>query len=256
MKYIYLDREYAKQGLSMVYATSDTKRDDYEEYFEGKAIEFQGDDLPHFITYVEDGDTIRSATDSERVANGTLELGEGQVLIDDIVTNYDPIYSKIVDNTIVEKTISELEADGVISRSEMKEELLVSVTDLRDTIREYATVSFDGHLQRYRKLDLSDIDFYQRQLEKAQIKAQASENALAIEEGREAEEIILKMNWNFYDGSKREVTVDDFDSILALTFEPIQELYDKESALKEMITNITDIEELANFDVTMNWAVV
>ena len=135
----------------------------------------------------------------------------------------------------------------------IKEKLKGEITAYRDSLREVSTVEYDGHNQRYRKDDLSDIDYYQNRLEKAQIKAQALEDKLAIEEEREAEEIRLTIEWYFYDGSTAKLGIDDFDNIVALTDFPILELYRKEKALKNKVENIETLEELENFDIESEW---
>jgi hypothetical protein len=135
----------------------------------------------------------------------------------------------------------------------LKEKLEEEITAYRDLLRETSTVDYNGHLQRYRKSDLSDIDYYQGRLEKAQIKGQKAEDKLALEEGREAEKISLTMTWYFYDGTTAEMDVDDFDDLVALTDNPIEELYRKEATLKAIINELATVEELESFDISINW---
>jgi hypothetical protein len=138
----------------------------------------------------------------------------------------------------------------------IKEKLLKEITDYRDTLRGASTINFNGHAQSYRKSDLSDIDYYQARLQKAQDKAQLVENALAIEEKRTAEKIILTMIWYFYGGTTAALCVSDFDDLIALTDNPIAELYRKEAALKAMVSSMEAIEELKSFDITTMWDIV
>lgn len=49
----YLSIEEAKKGIALVYAVTDGLISDMEEHFEGRACLFLGEDLPHFITYLE-----------------------------------------------------------------------------------------------------------------------------------------------------------------------------------------------------------
>ena len=65
--YIYLDREEAKKGFSLVLGASETKIEDYKNHYQDRAIEYVGDDIPHYITYDEVTDTIREATEHEKV---------------------------------------------------------------------------------------------------------------------------------------------------------------------------------------------
>lgn len=101
-KYIYLDRENAKKGIALVFAVKDHPVNDYQTYFGGKAIEFVGDDLPHYITYVQDGDKeyVREATRIELYERGIISL---------------PANETVLDGTIVKKTRERLIADGIIT---------------------------------------------------------------------------------------------------------------------------------------------
>jgi hypothetical protein len=135
----------------------------------------------------------------------------------------------------------------------MVSKLKKEITALRDTIREYSTVDYNGHQQRFRKSDLSDIDGYQRRLERKQLVAQGEENALAVIEGRKPNIIILNMKWFFYDGSSCNMTVEDFDFLLDLCDQPVLELYTKEATLKYMIDQMATIEELEKVDIATVW---
>jgi len=135
----------------------------------------------------------------------------------------------------------------------LKEKLKEDITSYRDSMRETSTVEYDGHLQRYRKSDIADINYYQSRLEKAQESAQEAEDDLAIEEDREAEEITLTMTWYFYDGTTAEMGVNDFDDLLELTDDPIEELYRKEAILKADVEAFETVEELESYDVATNW---
>ncbi|WP_321328465.1 hypothetical protein [uncultured Ilyobacter sp.] len=135
----------------------------------------------------------------------------------------------------------------------LKKKLVQDITNYRDSLREASTVNYKGNLQRYRKSDLSDIDYYQGRLEKAQIKSQEIEDALALKEGRDAKKIILTMTWYFYNGTTAEMTIDDFNNLVELTDSPIEELYRKEAILKSMISNIESIEKLKNFNIATIW---
>ncbi|MGL5098435.1 MAG: hypothetical protein ACRC6B_00080, partial [Fusobacteriaceae bacterium] len=67
-KYIYISKEEAKKGTALVFAVTDEPIKNMEEYFEGRACLFIGEDLPHFITYLEDKNIIREATEEEKLA--------------------------------------------------------------------------------------------------------------------------------------------------------------------------------------------
>ena len=253
MNYIYLDREKAKLGIALVYFASESAVGNYEEYFEGKAIEFIGDNLPHYITYVEDMDSVREATEIEIIERGQRVLADNEVIIDNEIVVYNAESQKVIDGEILDKTLSDYIEEGTITLDKYKEKLKEKVTAYRDSLRETSTVEYNGHNQRYRKDDLSDIDYYQGRLEKAQKTAQETENSLALEEERDAEEIILTMTWYFYDGTTAEVSIEDFNNIVALTDEPVSELYRKENVLRTQIESLESVEELENFDIESEW---
>ncbi|WP_319201961.1 hypothetical protein [uncultured Ilyobacter sp.] len=136
----------------------------------------------------------------------------------------------------------------------LKEKLNEEVTTYRNYLRETSTIDYKGNLQRYRKSDLSDIDYYQNRLEKAQINAQKSENKMAIKEKRAPVEITLTMSWYFFGGTTAKLSVSDFDDLMALTDDPIERLYGKEITLKAFINGLNTVEELEKFDVVTMWS--
>jgi len=120
-KYIYLDREKAKEGISLVYEASETKIENFKEYFEGNALEFHGEDLPHFITYIKESDSIRSATEEEKLERGDRVLNDGEVLINGKIVSYDSYSQKIVDDQIVDKTRQDYINEGTVTLDSEKE---------------------------------------------------------------------------------------------------------------------------------------
>lgn len=78
MKYCYLNLDKAKQGVCLVHAVMDEKIDDYKKVFKDEygleVIEFEGVDIPHWITYDEETNTVREATKKERFARGEYQL--------------------------------------------------------------------------------------------------------------------------------------------------------------------------------------
>ncbi|UUV16926.1 hypothetical protein NRK67_03195 [Fusobacteria bacterium ZRK30] len=119
--YIYLDREKAKEGVSLVYEVSETKIENYKEYFEGNAVEFYGVDLPHFITYLEKTDSIREATEEEKLERGDRVLNDGEVLMNGKIVLYDSYSQKVVDDQIVDKTRQDYITEGEITLESEKE---------------------------------------------------------------------------------------------------------------------------------------
>ena len=120
-KYIYISREQAKKGVSCVFAVMDEPIKNMAEHFEGKACLYVGEDLPHFITYLPEADTIREATEEEKLARNQRSLAENELLIDGKIVSYDPYSQKIVDGAIVEKTRNDYIQEGIITLETEKE---------------------------------------------------------------------------------------------------------------------------------------
>lgn len=119
--YIYLDREKAKEGVSLVFKVSETKIENYKEYFEGKAVEFYGEVLPHFITFINETDSIREATEEEKLSRGERSLAEGEAVINNVIVQYDTYSQKIIDGQIVNKTREDYITEGLITLESEKE---------------------------------------------------------------------------------------------------------------------------------------
>lgn len=118
--YIYLDREEAKKGFALVLGASETKIEDYKNHYEGRAIEYVGDDIPHYITFDETTDTIREATETEKLERNQITLEDNQVIIDNQIYTYDKKYQKVVDNKIIDKTLKELLEENIMTLEEAK----------------------------------------------------------------------------------------------------------------------------------------
>lgn len=137
-KYIYISREQAKKGVSCVFKVSDTPVNNMAEYFEGKACLYEGEDLPHFITYLPELDTIREATEEEKLQRNQRSLSENELLIDGKITSYDPYSQKIVDGNIVEKTREDFIQEDLITletekeKARMEREKVFNALDLYD----------------------------------------------------------------------------------------------------------------------------
>lgn len=115
MKYIYLDRENAKKGVTLVLLVSEEKKEDYKEYFGGSAVEFIGEDVPHFISYEEGSDSIREATEEEKLVRGQRQLYDNEVLIEGKIIEYDPYNQKVVNEAIVDKTREDFIEEGTLN---------------------------------------------------------------------------------------------------------------------------------------------
>lgn len=118
--FYYVDREQTKQGNSLILATSNEKIANYKDVMGENAVEFEGDNLPFYITYDEDTNTIREATELEKISRGQLILEENQIIIDNKIVTYDKNYQKVENGKIVDKTTKELIESGVITLEEIK----------------------------------------------------------------------------------------------------------------------------------------
>lgn len=121
MKHFYLDREKAKEGVTLVFLVSEERREDYKEYFEGAAIEFTGKDIPHFITYQEETNTIREATEEEKLRRGQRPLYDNEVVINGKITEYNPSTQKVVEGVIIEKTRKDYISEGLVTLESEKD---------------------------------------------------------------------------------------------------------------------------------------
>lgn len=137
-KYIYISREQAKRGVSCVFAVMDEPIKNMAEYFEGKACLYVGEDLPHFITYLPELDTIREATEEEKLERNQRKLAENELLIDGEIVSYDTYSQKVVDGAIVEKTREDYIQEGIITletekeKARMEREKVFTALDLYD----------------------------------------------------------------------------------------------------------------------------
>ena len=137
-RYIYISREQAKKGVSCVFAVMDEPVKNMAEHFEGKACLYIGEDLPHFITYLPELDTIREATEEEKLQRNQRSLSENELLIDGKIVAYDIYRQKIVDGNIVEKTREDFIQEGLITletekeKARMEREKVFNALDLYD----------------------------------------------------------------------------------------------------------------------------
>ncbi len=82
-KYIYLSKEEAKKGIALVYEVTDKalSEDEIKIKYGNRCCLYIGEDLPHYITYVEEGNTVREATEEEKLERGDRDLYVGEVYI-------------------------------------------------------------------------------------------------------------------------------------------------------------------------------
>lgn len=146
-KYIYISREQAKQGVSCVFAVKDAPVQNMAEYFEGKACLYVGEDLPHFITYLPELDTIREATEEEKLERNQRKLSENELLIDGKIVSYDTYSQKIVNGNIVEKTREDYIQEGIITLETEKEKARAEREKIFNALDLYDKAVLRGDIQ-------------------------------------------------------------------------------------------------------------
>lgn len=120
-KYIYISKEEAKKGVTLVYAVTEEPIQNMDEYFEKKACLFIGQDLPHFITYLENENTVREATEEEKLERGQRQLSQNEILRNGKIISYDMNTQKVVNDEIIDKIREDYISEGTITLDSEKE---------------------------------------------------------------------------------------------------------------------------------------
>ena len=118
--YYYVDKIEAIKGNSLVLATRTDKIKNYKEVLGENAVDYQGDNLPFYITYNSETDTVRGSTELEKVKRGQLNLEDNQIIIDNQIITYDKKYQKVVVNKIMNKSLKELIDENIITLEDAK----------------------------------------------------------------------------------------------------------------------------------------
>ena len=153
--FYYIDKEEAKKGNSLVLAVTNEQYDDYKKRFNDKAIEFQGENLPFYITYDEITNTIREATELEKIDRGQLKLDENQVVINNKIVTYNKDYQKIISGKIVNKTLKELFEKNILTIEEIKTKKIEEIKKIRDEFIS-SDLELDGFLIQVRNQEDRD----------------------------------------------------------------------------------------------------
>jgi hypothetical protein len=157
--FYYIDKEEAKKGNSLILAVTNEQYDDYKKRFNDKAIEFQGENLPFYITYDEITNTVREATELEKINRSQLTLYENQVIINNKIVTYNKDYQKIISGKIVNKTLKELLETNVLTIEEIKTNKIEEIKKMRDEFIS-SDLELDGYLIQVR--DQEDRDKFNR----------------------------------------------------------------------------------------------
>ncbi len=118
--FYYIDKIEAIKGNSLILATRNDRLKNFKEVLGENAIEYNGNSLPFYITYDEKTNTIREATEVEKVKRGQLKLEDNQTVINNQIITYDKKYQKIVDDKVVNKSLKELIDENIITFEEAK----------------------------------------------------------------------------------------------------------------------------------------
>lgn len=153
--FYYIDKEEAKNGNSLILAVTNEQYDDYKKRFNDKAIEFQGENLPFYITYDEVTNTVREATELEKIDRGQLKLDENQVIIDNKIITYNKDYQKIISGKIVNKTLKELLETNILTIEEIKTKKIEEIKKTRDEFIN-SDLELDGYLIQVRNQEDRD----------------------------------------------------------------------------------------------------
>ena len=157
--FYYIDKEEAKKGNSLILAVTNEQYDDYKKRFNDKAIEFQGENLPFYITYDEITNTVREATELEKINRSQLTLYENQVIINNKIVTYNKDYQKIISGKIVNKTLKELLEANILTIEEIKTNKIAEIKKMRDEFIS-SDLELDGYLIQVR--DQEDRDKFNR----------------------------------------------------------------------------------------------
>jgi len=115
-----LDKEIAQSGYACVNASYEVEESEANRFMEElkkdypEKIIFQGD-IPHYITYDENTNIIRKATEEEKLKRGDRKLSTNEIVIEGKIISYDPYFQKIVNGQIVNKTRKDFINENIIT---------------------------------------------------------------------------------------------------------------------------------------------
>lgn len=159
--FIYLDKESAKQGIALVLGVYNARKKNFKEYFVGNAIEFEGDNIPHYITYIKQTNTIREATEEEKLSRNQRELANNEVLIDGKIVIYDISTQKIVNNEIIDKIREDYINEKVITIDTEKNKARVEREKQFKALDLYDKAVLRGDIQET-EIDKKDRDTFRK----------------------------------------------------------------------------------------------
>lgn len=266
--FIYLSKEKAKKGISLTIATSDAKINNFIELYGDDVIEYEATSIPQFVTYDENNNTIREATELEKVERGQLILDENQVLIDNHILTYDKDYQKIMDGKIVNKSLKELIDENVITLEDAKhQKRRVFRQILLDKL--YADFDYNGKVFQMGESDESNflrvksaIDIATTSTDnraiigaikslKGDISAEFENNIkLIMKDKSKLSEFIqsLKINWRLKDNSVSQFTFGEINNVYLLWILRGTSVQEEYTAIAEKVMSCKTVEDLEKIE--------
>lgn len=262
--YYYVDKIEAIKGNSLVLAIRSDKIKDYKKVLGDNAVEYQGDNLPFYITYDSKTDTVRESTELEKVKRGQLTLEDNQIIIDNRIITYDKKYQKVVDNKIVSKSLKELIDENIITLEDAKhQKRRVFRQILLDKL--YADFDYNGKVFQMGEADESNflrvksaIDIATTSTDsraiigaikslKGDIPAEFENNIkLIMNDKSKLSEFIqsLKINWRMKDNSVCQFTFGEINNVYLLWILRGTKAQEEYTAIAEKVMSCNKLDDL------------
>ena len=262
--YYYVDKIEAIKGNSLVLAICSDKIKDYKKVLGENAVEYQGDNLPFYITYDSKTDTIKESTELEKVKRGQLHLAENQIIIDNQIITYDKNYQKVVDNKIVSKSLKELIDENIITLEDAKhQKRRVFREVLLDKL--YADFDYNGKVFQMGEADESNflrvksaIDIATTSTDskviidaikflKVDIPAEFENNIkIIMKDKSKLSEFIqsLKINWRLKDNSVNQFSFGEINKIYLLWILRGTSAQEEYTAIAEKVMSCNTLKDL------------
>ena len=115
-----LDKEIAQSGYACVNASYEVEESEVNKFIEElkkdypEKIIFEGD-IPHYITYDENSNIIREATEEEKLKRGDRKLSTNEIVIEGKIISYNVYSQKIVNGQIINKTRKDFVNENIIT---------------------------------------------------------------------------------------------------------------------------------------------
>lgn len=238
MKYIYISKKSAKKGISLIYEVSDQKIENFETYFLEKGIsdsvEYYGDNLPHFITYLEETNSVREATDQEQYEKGNYSLLECKYIDENNKIRRKPEISHNIaipewDNI----NYRWIEAEKDIEKK--KQHLFKENSKMAEKEREERHIIKSPNLGFL--IDCSSSDRENQQIYRDFL-----------------EKKIINDPFKCGDNVLRELTVKDMDTMILENSALILQIYENKYKFEKLINDANSMEELEKIEIKYTYS--